>query len=63
MRRLGLEYGAIDMRVTPDGEYVFLKVNPAGQFLYVENSAGLPIADAMADHLLKGVESPLATVD
>jgi len=58
MRQLGLEYGAIDMRVTPEGEYVFLEVNPAGQFLYVEHSAGLPISDAMADHLLQGVESP-----
>jgi len=33
MRALGLEYGAIDMRRTPDGEYVFFEVNPAGQFL------------------------------
>ncbi len=51
MRRLGLEYGAIDMRVTPEGEYVFFEVNPAGQFLYVEQAAGLPITAALAAHL------------
>jgi glutathione synthase/RimK-type ligase-like ATP-grasp enzyme len=51
MRRLGLEYGAIDMRVTPAGEYVFLEINPAGQFLYVEMATGLPIAATLARHL------------
>ena len=36
MQRLGLVYGAIDLRLTPEGQYVFLEINPAGQFLYVE---------------------------
>lgn len=59
MRLLGLEYGAIDMRVTPTGEYVFLEVNPAGQFLFVEYGAKLPIAAALAAHLARGVPTPL----
>jgi glutathione synthase/RimK-type ligase-like ATP-grasp enzyme len=50
-RRLGLSYGAIDVRRTPDGEYIFLEVNPAGQWLFVEQRAGLPISQAVADHL------------
>jgi glutathione synthase/RimK-type ligase-like ATP-grasp enzyme len=50
-RRLGLVYGAIDMRRNDRGEYVFLEVNPAGQWLFVEQRTGLPIADAMAEHL------------
>lgn len=54
MRRLGLEYGAIDMRLTPEGQYVFLEVNPAGQFLYVEMATGMPIAAALAEHLASG---------
>jgi glutathione synthase/RimK-type ligase-like ATP-grasp enzyme len=54
MRRLGLEYGAIDMRLTPEGEYVFFEVNPAGQFLYVEMATGMKIAAALADHLASG---------
>lgn len=54
MRRLGLEYGAIDLRLTPDGEYVFFEVNPAGQFLFVEHACELPISAALAAHLAKG---------
>jgi glutathione synthase/RimK-type ligase-like ATP-grasp enzyme len=50
--RLGLVYGAIDMRRTPDGDYVFLEINPAGQWLFVENRAGLPITDALVDFLV-----------
>src|SRR5262249_20376999 len=30
---MGLEYGAIDMRLTPKGQYIFLEINPAGQYL------------------------------
>jgi glutathione synthase/RimK-type ligase-like ATP-grasp enzyme len=50
-RRLGLHYGAIDVRRTPDGEYIFLEVNPAGQWLFVEQRTGLPITRAVADFL------------
>jgi glutathione synthase/RimK-type ligase-like ATP-grasp enzyme len=54
MDRLGLVYGAIDMRLTPDGRYVFLEINPAGQFLYIEHATGQPIAAALAQTLLRG---------
>jgi len=53
MNTLGLEYGAIDLRLTPDGRYVFLEINPAGQFLYVEMMTGQKIAAALAAHLAK----------
>ena len=53
MAALGLVYGAIDMRLTPDGEYVFLEVNPAGQWLFIEERTGQPITAALADHLMK----------
>jgi len=36
MARLGLVYGAIDMRRTPDGRYVFIEINPSGQWRFVE---------------------------
>lgn len=49
---LGLVYGAADLRLTPDGRYVFLEINPAGQFSYVEAATGLPIAERMARALL-----------
>lgn len=32
MKMLGLDTGSIDMLVTPEGEYIFLEVNPDGQF-------------------------------
>jgi len=54
MRQLGLEYGAIDLRLTPEGEYVFFEVNPAGQFLFVEHACGLPISAGLAAHLARG---------
>jgi glutathione synthase/RimK-type ligase-like ATP-grasp enzyme len=53
MNRLGLVYGAIDLRLTPEGRYVFLEINPAGQFLYIEKATGQPIAAALADALLR----------
>ena len=51
MDRLGLAYGAVDMRRTPDGDYVFLEVNTAGEFLFIEERTGQPIARALAEWL------------
>jgi glutathione synthase/RimK-type ligase-like ATP-grasp enzyme len=50
--RLGLCYGAIDLILTPDGRYVFLEINPSGQYLWLEKLMGLPISDAICDLLL-----------
>jgi len=36
MSRLGLVFGCLDFIVTPEGDHVFLEVNPMGQFLWVE---------------------------
>jgi hypothetical protein len=38
MARLGIVFGCFDFAVTPRGEHVFFEVNPAGQFLWVEES-------------------------
>jgi hypothetical protein len=53
VRRLGLLYAAIDLRLTPQGEYVFLEVNPGGQFLFVEFLAQLPLSEHMATFLAR----------
>jgi glutathione synthase/RimK-type ligase-like ATP-grasp enzyme len=53
MRALGLVYGAIDMRLTPDGRYVFIEVNPAGQWLFIEERTGQKITDALAAKLME----------
>ena len=52
---LGLEYGGIDFRLTPEGRYVFFEINTAGEFLYVEDRTGQPMAATMAAHLAAGV--------
>jgi glutathione synthase/RimK-type ligase-like ATP-grasp enzyme len=52
--RLGLCYGAIDMIVTPDGRYVFIEINPSGQYLWIEQLTGLPITNALCDLLIAG---------
>ncbi len=52
MRALGLTYGAVDLIVTPEGEHVFLEVNPAGEWGMIERDLGLPIGDAIAGALL-----------
>nr|MDT0664174.1 hypothetical protein [Micromonospora sp. DSM 115978] len=45
---LGLRYAALDLLVTPDGDHVFLDLNPRGGWWFVEQRAGLPISDAVA---------------
>ena len=52
---LGLCYGAMDLVLTPDGRYVFLEVNPLGQYLWIEKLTGMPISDAICD-LLEAAE-------
>jgi hypothetical protein len=54
VRQLGLVFSTIDMKLTDDGEYVFLELNPMGQYLYVEILAGLPLTAAMAELLAVG---------
>lgn len=52
MDHFELNYGALDFILTPDGRYVFLEVNPAGEFFWLEDCPGLPISPAIADLLL-----------
>ena len=49
---LGLVYGAIDMRRRPDGTHVFLEINPAGQWLFIEEKTEQPISEAIASWML-----------
>ncbi len=56
VERLGLNYGAIDMIVTPDGRYVFLEINPQGQCQWIEELTGMPINEALCDLLAAGTK-------
>ncbi|MDJ0840329.1 MAG: MvdC family ATP-grasp ribosomal peptide maturase [Acidobacteriota bacterium] len=51
MEAMGLIFGAFDFIRTPEGEHVFLEVNPAGEWGMLEKYLDLPIADAIAEAL------------
>lgn len=51
MKAFDLKFGAIDLRVTPQGEHVFLEVNPAGEYLFISERTGQPIPAAIAASL------------
>ncbi|MFC4312784.1 MvdC/MvdD family ATP grasp protein [Steroidobacter flavus] len=50
--QFGLAYGTIDLILTPDERYVFLELNSAGEYGWIEQVTGLPISDAIADLLM-----------
>ena len=49
---LDLEMGAIDLKITPSGELVWLEVNPQGQFLFLDALTTLNLADHFTDYLI-----------
>jgi hypothetical protein len=48
---LGLEMGIVDLKEKPDGELVWLEVNPQGQFLFLEGLTCEPLREHFADFL------------
>lgn len=52
-RDLDLLFAGIDLKETPDGEFVCFEVNPCPGFIYYERHTGQPISAALAD-LLNG---------
>ncbi|GAA2747123.1 hypothetical protein GCM10009868_35280 [Terrabacter aerolatus] len=50
--RLGLRMGVFDVKLRPDGEPVFLEVNPQGQFLFVEGMSDMPLGEAFAQFVV-----------
>ena len=53
IRRLGLGMGIVDMKIPPEGDPIWLEVNPQGQFLFVEGMCGMPLTEIFADFLLE----------
>jgi hypothetical protein len=50
-RIAGLAYGAFDFIRQPGGNYVFLEVNPSGQWGWIEQATGQRITEAIVDVL------------
>ena len=44
MAKLDLNFGAIDFVLDDQGNYVFLEINPNGQWAWIEHMTGLPIS-------------------
>lgn len=52
---LGLAFGAIDLVLTPSGDYVFLEINPNGQWAWIQQKCpSLRIRESLADLLMAG---------
>ena len=56
MDYFGLNYGAIDMILTPNDELYFLEVNPVGEFFWLELKPGFPVSSALADVLMGNIK-------
>jgi hypothetical protein len=46
LAKLGLIYGAFDFVRTPEGDLVFLEVNPTGEWAWLEDRLGFPMREA-----------------
>ncbi|MCK6611821.1 MAG: hypothetical protein L6Q78_12375 [Bacteroidia bacterium] len=53
LKELDLKFGAIDLIKTPNEEYVFLEINPNGQWAWIETQTGQKISDAIINQLIK----------
>lgn len=52
-RSLGLAYGAVDMACDDEDRWWFLETNPAGEWGWLTERVGLPVAAALADLLVE----------
>lgn len=58
MRSLQLQFGAIDMiRQRPGGDYVFLEVNPQGEWGMLQKELGYPIGETIAEKLISRIKN------
>lgn len=57
MKEMGLYLGAIDMICGKDGKYYFLEVNPQGEWGMLQKDLNFPIAQRIADNLIKRIKN------
>lgn len=51
-KSLNLVYSAIDLIQTPNNEFVFLEVNPVGEWVWLENELGLNISETLIKEII-----------
>ncbi len=54
MQIMGIAFGAFDLIETQEGEYIFLEVNPNGQWAWIEQKTDLPMREALFKTLQRG---------
>ncbi len=55
MKKMNLFFGAIDIIRKKNGQYVFLEVNPQGEWGMLQRDLGLPIGEAIADRIVSQI--------
>lgn len=55
MNKMGLYFGAIDIIRQTDGEYVFLEVNPQGEWGMLQRDLGYPIGETIAEQIIETI--------
>lgn len=58
LRSLDLRMGVMDLKITDDGDVVWLEVNPQGQFLFCQALSGVDLIGAFAAFLIQEAQSP-----
>lgn len=53
VKRLGLQFGAIDLILDKKGQLWFLEINPNGQWAFIEEDTGQPIGKSIATLMTK----------
>ena len=50
-KKLNISFGAIDLVRDKNGDYIFLEINPNGQWAWIEMETGLKISDEIINYL------------
>lgn len=53
VKRMNLQFGAIDFVLDKNSAYIFLEINPNGQWAWIERQLGYPIAKTITQILLE----------
>lgn len=55
MKRMNLFFGALDMIRQKNGDYIFLEINPQGEWGMLQRDLGLPIGETIAERIVSQI--------
>ena len=58
VKKMGLSFGAIDLILTPEGDYVFLEINPNGQWAWIQQLC--PVLDIRGELINLLLDPPVS---